>query len=444
MFPLARTSCRPSGRSALPRHARRSLGLPLLLAFAAFAGCDATGADKSAAPQAARGPRQAPVDPRTRGARSAITDPGQFAADLFLSLNWPAAPGSRGAPDGSGHLGQTGATVWETFKNTSEIYLPGGATPAPWTTVSELPAGITPPSLQQLQQQFGVTNSPWLHFFPTSESRMVDGQQVVDANTAVIRYDIRANQDHFNYIVSNPAGYPLFNFEGQQQALNDANFTFSFPTSALEVKAAWRILGPTDDDRRYWTAYGAFLDSKQNIVYAKVGLTAFHIISRIFPGWIWLTYEQVDNPTATFGFFLGAKQNPLGPNPTINPQAATFNQQLQPQTKGTKWQFYQIIGWQTAETTQAGAPVVLANMNIESYFPQTSSCKSCHAMANIGPPAMPRLNFWDTTGGSVTGRVGPVDFPAIAQQLAPGLAFKQLDFVWSLRQAQSTQAAAKK
>ncbi len=167
------------------------------------------------------------------------------------------SPARGGFPTPTAQFGLASASngLGDASANVSEIYLPAGATPTPWATVSELPAGITPPTLQQLQSAYGVTDSPWLHFL--SQNRMIDGQQVVDANGAIIRYDVRCNQQEFNYVVSNPAGYALYTLQGQEQALAAANFAFALPAQALEVKAAWRVLGPKDDDSRYWTAYGA-------------------------------------------------------------------------------------------------------------------------------------------------------------------------------------------
>jgi hypothetical protein len=387
-------------------------------------------------------PDTQPADPRSRGAAAVAADPGQFAVDMFVSMNWPAQPNARGVPNADGRLGQAGATVWETYKNSSEMYLPGGAAPCAWGQVCELPGGITPPTLGQLQKSFGTADSAWLHFL--SEDRMIDGQQVVDANTAVICYDVRCNRDHFSYVVNNPSGYALYTLEGQELALGDTSFTFSFPASAIEVKASWRMLGPKDDDSRYWTAYGAHYDANQKLVYSKIGLTGFHISSRISPGWVWLTYEQADYPTATFKYFLGKTGAAVGPNPTANPDAASYNQKLRGLTAGTKWQFYQIIGWQTAEVSSAGAPVILANSDIETYFPRTSSCMSCHAMANIGPASHVRLDMWSYANGGITGRVGTIDFAAIARKLDPGDSFKQMDSVWSLREAQSTRAGTAK
>lgn len=363
---------------------------------------------------------------------------GQMAVDTFVSLNGPASSTMRGQPDPNNKLGASVPAVWETFKNSSELYRPQGAVPPDWNTLCEIPVAFPPMTTTQLQQQFGPTNSTWVHYL--SESRMIDGQQVVDANGTVIRYDVRCNQDHFNYVASNPSGYQLFNIEGQEQALNDANFTFLFPTRCLEVKAAWRVLNKGDDDTRYWTAYGAYYDAGGNPTYAKIGLTAFHFISHLNPSWTWFTYEHADNATATYKLFLQEKGEAVGPNKTVNPLADQFNATLQTQTQGTKWQFYQIIGWQGDETDANGKPIILANSNIETYFPATSSCMSCHAMANIGGTNDQRLNFWISDRKGIRGRVGDINFNAIAAKLAPGQKFKQMNYVWSLRQAQSTQA----
>ncbi len=105
------------------------------------------------------------------------------------------------------------------------IYRAQGATPLPWATVNEFPDGVTPLTTAQLQQAFGPTNSPWLHFLATS--RMIDGQQIVDANAQVLWYDVRCNQDYFDYVTAGQ--YPLYNTEGQEAARADANFTFNFP-----------------------------------------------------------------------------------------------------------------------------------------------------------------------------------------------------------------------
>ena len=370
---------------------------------------------------------------------------GKFSLLTFVMMNRPAQSNGDGTydrgnanPDSS--LGP-GPAVWETMKNSTEIYRAQGATPQPWATIDEFPDGVTPPTTEQLQQQFGPTNSPWLHFLITS--RMIDGQQIVDANNQVLWYEVRCNQDYFNYVTAGK--YPLYNLEGQESARTDASFTFNFPAEAMEFKATWRILGPKDDDTKYWTAYGAYYDATNTLQYAKIGLTALHIISHLQPDWIWMTFEQADNPSATFQYFLGEPGSAVGPNLTANPVAIPVNKELQVIAKGTKWQNYRVIGWQYDEVDEDGQPVVLANSNLETYFSKTSSCMSCHGMANIGPPDNRRLNMWQTDESGIQGRIGAINFEEIVS--AMGLdptQYKQMDYVWSLRQAQSTNAPPQK
>ena len=370
---------------------------------------------------------------------------GEFTMLSFLVLSLP----SQSNGDGTYNRGNiapnptlgSGPAVWETMKNSTEIYRAQGATPQPWATVNEFPDGVTPLTTAQLQQKFGQTNSPWLHCL--SSSRMIDGQQIVDANTNVLWYDVRCNQDYFNYVTTGP--YPLYNLEGQESARADASFMFDFPQDALEFKGTWRILGPNDDDTKYWTAYGAYSDATNTLQYAKIGLTALHIISHVQSNWAWMTFEQVDNPSATYQYFLGEPGNPVGPNLTMNPVAIPINEELRLVTHGTKWQNYRVIGWQFDEVRGDGQPVVLANSNIETYFPKSSSCMSCHAMANIGPPDNRRLNMWNTNDSGIQGRVGNIDFEGIVQGMGlDPTQYKQTNYVWSLREAQSTAAPMSK
>jgi hypothetical protein len=61
-----------------------------------------------------------------------------FAWQEFIGLNWPAAAGERGVPDpkaGSADFGNPNAraqTVWETYMNHTEVFLPDGAKPKAW------------------------------------------------------------------------------------------------------------------------------------------------------------------------------------------------------------------------------------------------------------------------------------------------------------------------
>ena len=84
---------------------------------------------------------------------------------------------------------------------------------------------MTHPSAKQLAA-FGPVDSTWVHYL--AEPVMIDGQQICDSNSNVVRYDVRGNRSYFDYVVNNTAGYELFNVEGQEAALADSNFKFQF------------------------------------------------------------------------------------------------------------------------------------------------------------------------------------------------------------------------
>jgi hypothetical protein len=371
-----------------------------------------------------------PVDPRSGGPSAVMKDPGNFGWLLFVLLSWPATTGERGVPNYNLQIGAPGATVWETYKSTAEVYLPNGARPAPWNVPF---AGSQPPEVGQSLAGLGGVDSPWLHYL--SESVMIDGRQIVDATGQIVQYDVRMNRAAFGYVVNNQSGYELFNLEGQRAALADASFTFRFPTNAIEVKAAWRILEPGQDDSRYWTSYGIYTDSHGNVRVSKIGLTAIHIISKVLPDWLWLTFEQLDNPTATFQYFEANRGGAVGPNQTLNPAAAPYNARYQSLLAGTKWQYYALMGWQYQFENPTGTPTLLANTQAETYFQGSSSCITCHSLTSIGPPSTPRLSFWNTAGGNVQGFTGKVDFQALAKQQYPSATFKPMDYAWSFRNA---------
>ena len=376
------------------------------------------------------------VDPRKQSSL-ALSDPATFAWRLFVFVNWPELPGHRGLPNMKGRIGEPSPTVWESFKNVSEVYKPNGQRPPAFQIDDELPpipGRRVHPTKEQLAE-FGPVDSKWVHFL--SEQVMIDGQQVCDSESNVIQYDVRGNLSYFNYVVNNPSGYQLYNIEGQQAALADQNFLFNFPVDTLEVKASWRVLEPGQDASRYWTAIGVYWDNKHVLHTARIGLTGLHINSKAMPDWVWTTFEQVDNPTATYKYFLGQKGAALGPNPNYDSKLTPINQQWQSALAGTKWQYYALMDVQTQFETPMKQPTLMSNTQMETYFQGSSSCISCHKLASIGLPQNPSQNLRLKLFYPLNPYVGDVDFQGVANQQFPGEQFKEMDFLWSLRNAQS-------
>ncbi len=383
-------------------------------------------------------------DPRGQEKEAVIADPATFAWKMFVFMNWPELPGHRGQPDSNRSIGAPTATVWESFKNINEVYLPGGRRPAAWETNDELPwapLSKSRPTKADLQA-LGPVDSNWMHYL--AEQVMIDGQQIVteDANNPqesnIVQYDVRGNLDYFRYVVDNPSGHQLYNVDGQLDALNDKSFRFQFPRDTLEVKASWRILSPTEDASRYWTAIGVYYDNHRNFHISRIGLTGLHIISKVLPDWFWITFEQVDNATATFTYSLGKKGTAVGANINYSTSLDPVNDMWQKALAGTKWQYYRLMGTQDAFETPGKQPTLMGNTQMETYFQSSSSCISCHKLTSIGPAADLRLQFFYP----LLPYEGAVDFDKVAQQQFPGKTFKEMDYAWSFRNAQFKKPAA--
>ncbi|KAB2910843.1 MAG: hypothetical protein F9K40_01855 [Kofleriaceae bacterium] len=318
-------------------------------------------------------------------------DPGSLAWIMFLYVNWPAKAGERGVPDPGGTLGAT-PTVFQTWKEVHEVYLAGGAAPQPWDD--------------------GGPSGP-----PTLSLTEIDGTTLTDVNGNPITYTVAMNQGAFDYIVSRA----LYGWNGQAALRQTGAAPVAFPASAMEVKAAWKILDPVADKDRmdHYLVAQAILPPANTKV--AVGLTALHITSKALPSWVWISFEQIENPTTTGADYLLP----------IDPAIATVNHVMQQALAGTPLAYYRANGVQT-EFVAGGAPTLLANSQIETKFQKTSSCITCHALASVSTGAQPRLDFFQLKAGNLSGFVGmPPTSP-----FGPGPdQYSALDFVWSMREA---------
>ena len=323
------------------------------------------------------------TDPRTETAAQVTADLGKFGWDLFLFVNWPELVGQRGEPDSKRFIGSKGPTVWESYKNVSEVYQTNGLRPVAWQIDDELPKAPALAAVvgKERLAAIGPVDSNWIHFL--AEPIMIDGQRICDSASRDIHYDVRGDRAYYDYVVNNTSGYHLYNLQGQQAALADRNFTFDFPIDAVEVKASWRILGQFDDASRYWTAIGVYWDNNHVLRSSRIGLTGLHITSKVLPNWVWITFEQVDNPTATFAYFLGKKGNALGPNPSYDTNLDSINRDFETALQGTKWQYYKLMKVQIDYVDASNQPILMSNTQMETYFQPMSSCISCHNLASI-------------------------------------------------------------
>ncbi|AFY60473.1 c-type cytochrome [Synechococcus sp. PCC 6312] len=341
----------------------------------------------------------------------------QRAADLFawqefIALNWPAKSGVRGVPDQTVNINAVAPRVWETWKETSEVYLPDGREPLPWNAAAPLPPGLGKP-LKILYRQSKVDEVLSDEFQPTKADLALPGT-LTDQQGRIVRYEIRMNQVAFDYVVQNKL------YDANHQAKLEQ---FNFPNGAILIKAAWREVEPTEEARFHTVS--AYVSDRADLTKAtyqeiRMGLVGFHIMHKTAsaPQWIWSTYEQVDNVRGEQPSFFNPhcpdclanhqtqahvpnQVTRLTPIPNQNPDCnqpnqaidnvAELNKTIQAGLKNSVWQYYELVNTQwplpkakidpTPKTVFQVKPPILANTTMETYIQKTSSCMGCHAIA---------------------------------------------------------------
>lgn len=352
----------------------------------------------------------------------------QRAADIFswqqfIALNWPAAQGKRGAPAADQPIGAAGPRVWETWKEAYEVYRPNGSKPVDWNTPERFPAacGGVHKMLFRTSKVSDVVDQ-------TLQALPADGTlpaSLKDQNGRLVRYEIRLNRAVFDYVVQNGL------YDGQQQTQASS---IDFPVGSQLVKAAWREVN--GDDAKYFFATDACVcedkgvDTPSNCQVRRMGLAGFHLMTKTAsaPQWIWSTYEQVDNVTASHPAVQPLnnpscpasqcppnKQTPDGvptqltrviPIPAQDPvcsrpgQAVDNIKQLNGDVQsalaqaGSVLANYHLVNtqWPVQGTKQPRKtvfdvrPALLGNTTMESFSQDTSSCMGCHVMSRTLKP----------------------------------------------------------
>jgi hypothetical protein len=352
----------------------------------------------------------------------------------FIALNWPASETQNGVPDANLVIGghpkggyypngmRSSPTVWETYKDSNDIFLPNARPPSPF-------------SAKTTHVLFDDTES-----FTDSPLNDQDGKHVY--------YEVRMNEVEYNYIVAHKL-YNSNNQKGQKIDFPPGNNATS-EVGSVHVKAAWKIMGPKDDQSRYYTAQALIFNPKLPSAFlATVGLVGLHIAHKTAsrPEWIWSTFEQVDNAPdlPKPGAAIPPPPNPPGyynftnancdttkcpPNQqvatnsdtpvqvlrvtpiadTVAPLNTQFQTVLRQSNAKNVWQYYQLVFTQwpadPKNTQKFGEPQppFLANTVIETYFQGPSptnptakdpphSCMDCHGMFAQQAPAQKDFVF---------------------------------------------------
>jgi hypothetical protein len=352
-----------------------------------------------------------------------------FSWNSFIALNWPAAPD--GSPNSAQKPGAAPSgdndTVWEHWVESSSIIVPPGQTPS-FNPPPEIPAAcksLAKPGLRVLRQ---VGKTPGLL---TDANQPFDTGPLIDQSGVYSRFEIRVNQDMFNYILNNR----LYSKAGQKAFTPPVNFPcgrMGAEVGAIMVKAAWKIMGPADDPSQFHTTQALVYTPDVNGGSAgscslqTAGLVGLHIAHKTShaPQWIWSTFEHVKNvPTDTdvkngtlqekYNFFdpkchdcpvNKAAPRPWNPAtkgpptqavrisvipPTARDSAASrdtaAHRLLAAVNRKSVWQYYELISTQwpadagntsTCKTNPADpsgnpAPIFLANSTMETFVQGT-------------------------------------------------------------------------
>ena len=350
-----------------------------------------------------------------------------FSWASFIALNWPSNPD--GTPmDGPITSNPTAPRVWEAYIDATGVFKSQGAPPDPWGGTNTFLASLAPDHkrgqkvlfatsknvLSEIAQAgFGTNTFPW----------------IADLNSNYVFYEIHLNKPEYDYIVENK----LYSQDGQTAFLKSGG-TISFPQGstktnsygAIEVKAAWKEIGPRDDPTTFYTVQATLIDpaTGNQIPNVSIGLVGLHIITRTSHAsqWVWSTFEHVANapdapppPQAS-----GATVEPLQPgshfsfnDPTQPQQAKGYNFEPQwplssgkpPPEHPTSTQITRVVNnlcingaWTQSlnSTMQAElAGTVWANYRLVStQWPSGSSATGC---ASVGPAVFCPGNLTNTT-----------------------------------------------
>jgi hypothetical protein len=370
-----------------------------------------------------------PVD-----AFAAMDSPGVYGWKLFLNINRPGTSvysGHRGYPAPGKKLGDPGPTIFQSWKGIGEVFLPNGADPGSFD--SPPPTGVNASAshsslMMALAAQGlspGEVTRLALHPGPqTANPALAAALKQLQAHGTDASLETMAmNRAAFDFVHANV----LYSRAGQG-TYYESHQTLSFPRGAMEIKAMWKDIGPALPKNTQLARFHYFVQNGE-----AFGLDGLHIITKDVPQWFWCTFEQVDNAPPLYPY-----QYMPDIDPANNDEFTRTADSPYPVPKmilGNKWKYYRLRGTATSYNFPTGEPNELDNSVIEEPAAYPSSCMSCHARSRAdgnGPLAFDLGLVFKSNPPS--GPVGPP--PPSLFQNSDGVKYLQLDFAWSLSNAQ--------
>ncbi len=227
-----------------------------------------------------------------------------YSWNTFIALNWPPGPNGNGDPNQK--IGQNGDndTVWEHYRDVSDVFLPGGKKPT-WNGPSQpVPSQcktLYKPGMRVLSQ---VGKTPTVL---TASSQPFNTGPIIDQNGIYTRFEILINKTMFDYILNNS----LYSKAGQKVFTPPVKFTCGTlgttgspgVEGAIMVKSAWKVIDASEKARFHSEDVLIYSPASKNPKYhasctAKtMGLVGLHIAHKTQSAsqWLWSTFEHVDN-----------------------------------------------------------------------------------------------------------------------------------------------------
>jgi len=390
-----------------------------------------------------------PLPPNATNEQKLLAIQGDFdiySWNTFIALNWPPGPDGNGDPNKT--IGQYGDndTVWEHYRDVSDIFLAGGKKPSwngPVTVPTQCKASYKPG--MRILSQVGKTPTVLTDF-----SQPFNTGPLIDQNGNYTRYEILVNKPMFDYILQNT----LYSKAGQKVFSGTVKFpcgVLNGAEGAIMVKSSWKVISAADKNRFHTQTVLVYSPASQNPKYPAscstklMGLVGLHIGHKTNSGaqWLWSTFEHVDNaPTeadvankkfkSQYNYYnpkcsgQNCTPNVVPPRPWNPTKVSTFHSQVVRMNmfKGNEfafesaaarnsdalklllgvnqnsvWQNYELIStmWPTntgqcvatsGDPLGTPAPNFLANTTLETYIqgmvPNVSSnCIECHNNATM-------------------------------------------------------------
>ena len=362
-----------------------------------------------------------------------------LAWDTFIALNWPVPSPivQRGVPDRQNIIGgfltsggegtqpksmPVGPTVWETFKDSGDIYLNPPVKPTSFDAPESIPPACKPLAAANPAAAHRTLTLTAKFGDVISGQKESDGNRLIDQNGMNVWYEVKLNRVYYDYVVNNRF-YNSNNQKGKTIA-----FPFSSNVTAgaatVKIKAAWKVMGllgskHPDDASKFYTTEALVYDRVTDKCSKELlGLVGLHIVMKTaqLPQWLWATFEHVGNAPdqATgpvkdmqYSFFSAdcagckfnvppSKDHPNFPTQVVrvvpaNDVAVSTNTLYQAALRTLRadnvWQNYMLIDAQWGASAKPigvpNQPKFLANTTLETYLQQQvqpNGCINCHGM----------------------------------------------------------------